>query len=179
MKTSLHARAVRIFGADPGGIRWPYGLEDPSRHLKRTDPAAYERQQVEQPAAQRNIVEWAERYGLKESSAGCCPRWLQRSVSRTCPYDKCGSDTADAGWLDHPIRWIKDGKPVAITSAPYGLPEADDARIRWWLSEDPCLRVAYGPGWYGFGTTQVVMWRTDRIPVIEPATSDGQRGGDR
>jgi hypothetical protein len=116
------------------------------------------------------IVEWAERYGLKASRVKCCPWWLTRNASRRCEFSKCASDER---WLDHPICWIRGGKPIAITSPPYDDKVADNARIKSWLDHDDRLSVAFGKGWYGPATTQVVMWRNDRALVIEPATDDG------
>lgn len=129
---------------------------------------------VEQPKAQRVIVEWADRYELKRSDKGCCPRWLQRNASRSCHNEACGKYGSgvrtDYGWLDHHIAWLFEGKPAAITSAPYGLGDKSMERLDWWQREDPRLSVAIGgEGWYGHGSIQVLMWRSDRISLMETA----------
>ncbi|MDH2392969.1 hypothetical protein QCN29_30170 [Streptomyces sp. HNM0663] len=80
--------------------------------------------------------------------------------------------TADAPWLDHTVAWLRDGGPAALTSAPYGLSPMDVARLEWWPQQDPRLHVARGTGWYGFTTTQVVVWRYDILGDVEPARRD-------
>ncbi|MFG2142592.1 hypothetical protein ACGFRG_00070 [Streptomyces sp. NPDC048696] len=79
----------------------------------------------------------------------------------------------DRHWLDHLISWLKEGRPAVITTAPYGIDSADRSRLDWWTGADPRLRVAHGPGWYGFRTTQIVMWRTDRLAQVTPALLAG------
>lgn len=178
MSDDLYARARKIFGSMDGRICWPYNLGIPPKRAFRNDPTPerYEGLVRRAQKAQLIIVEWAEQYGFKESGSGCCPWWLRGNVSRRCNLssDACtrygsGSTIPDHYWLDHPIFWLKDGRPAAITSAPYQVSAGDEDRIRWWLSEDSRLRVAYGTGWYGFGTRQILMWRTDRIDVVAPA----------
>lgn len=176
--TDLYDRAARIFGVSHDEIRWPYEANGLDRSLRRTEPERYRAELDAYDRQRLVIVEWAERYGLKASHAGCCPWWLTRTTSRRCPVTKCslygtGWRVDETHWLDHPIRWNKDGKPAAITASPYDDNMSDNERIKWWLGKDPRLRVAFGAGWYGPSTTQVVMWRSDRIPVIEPASSDG------
>jgi hypothetical protein len=106
----------------------------------------------------------------------CCPWWLTRKVSRRCEFAKCtqyGAGGDDRSWLDHTICWLKDGRPAVITSAPYNFGQEDRARIDQWLTEDTRLRVAYGAGWYGYTTTQIVMWRADRLEDVAPAAAEG------
>jgi hypothetical protein len=173
----LYTRAVAAFGEnDLGGVAWPYGVSDPDRFNYRGEdgPAQYEERLKDRRQAQRVVTEWAERHGLKKSDEGCCPLWLGRRGSQHYrdARDECGrygSHTPDRGWLDHFTAWIHGGKPAVITSAPYSVSENEEARIAWWLREDPRLRIARGTGWYGFGTTQIVVWRSDIIPVVELA----------
>jgi hypothetical protein len=59
--------------------------------------------------------------------------------------------------LDHPVYSIQDGLLAAITSAPSSVSEDDRCRIELW--KDSGLVAAFGgPGWYGFRTTQIVIW---------------------
>ncbi|MGI5423744.1 hypothetical protein [Streptomyces sp. CA-179760] len=59
---------------------------------------------------------------------------------------------------------------MALTSAPYGISDKYRARFEWWVAEDPRLTVVIGgQGWYGIGSTQVLMWRTDCIELMEPS----------
>lgn len=176
----LEKRAIEVFGSFEGLAAWPYGLEHADRRWKNDNPELWEIMLNEQPRAQRVIVEWAEQYGLRRSTKGCCPKWLQRKTSRSCEPGSCnryGSvSTLDYGWLDHAIAWLFDGKPVAMTSAPYSISEHSHERLDWWQNEDECLRVLIGgEGWYGYGTTQILMWRSDRLPVMVTAPG-AQRG---
>ncbi|WP_432038696.1 hypothetical protein [Streptomyces cucumeris] len=173
----LYTRAALVFGkTDRGGIAWPYGVADPDRSNYRgpNGPTEYEERLKDRRIAQRVVTEWAERHGLKKSTTGCCPLWLLRRVSRRCtstviPCTHYGSSTPDRGWLDHLTAWTKNGKPAALTSAPYSLPASDEARLTWWTQEDPRLHVARGKGWYGLSTTQIVMWRSDLLAALDPA----------
>nr|WSZ99548.1 hypothetical protein OH820_31320 [Streptomyces sp. NBC_00857] len=169
----LDRRGSRIFGREQGEVAWPSGVYSPERWLKRNDPEKYERELVEQTDAQRVIVEWAERYDLKQAKMACCPGWLTRKVSRRCMTDRCtafGGGATDHRWLEHGIGWVLDGQPLALTSASYGIRDEEHARFEWWVNEDPRLAVILGgQGWYGIGSTQVLMWRTDVIGVMEPA----------
>jgi hypothetical protein len=176
--TDLYDRAAVVLGTEDGRIRWPYGMSPIHPDEKRKNPAAYEQLQAQRRAGQEAMVSWAERYGLKYSEAGCCPFWLQGTVSRRCrPYgphkDRCTryGTGIDHGWLDHAVGWLKDGRPAALTSAPYGFEYITEApeRLAFWQQHDDRLQVAIGSGWYGFGTTQIVVWRTDRIAAVEPA----------
>jgi hypothetical protein len=65
--------------------------------------------------------------------------------------------------------WSLGGQPVALTAAPYGMDEDERAELEEWVEEYPDPAVAYGTGWYGADTTQVLLWRRDRIPAFEPA----------
>lgn len=170
--TSFYDRAVAVFGCAAGGrVAWPYGMANPEC---RPDPAGFEQRCAEQRAKQEIMVAWAEGYGLKASDSACCPRWLTKNASRRCRWDSEGECThyatgEDQHWLDHTIGWLKNRKPAAITSAPYSIDDEDRARLDWWTSADPRLRVAEGPGWYNFHTQQIVLWRTDRIAQVAPA----------
>lgn len=175
--TDLYSRAASMFGkTDLGSVAWPYGVADPDRFGYRDPdgPARYEERLRDRRAAQEVVTEWAEQHGLKKSRVGCCPLWLLRRSSRRCTslVNRCtryGSSTPDSGWLDHLTSWTRGGKPAVLTSAPYQVSEEDEARLAWWTQEHPRLRVAHGTGWYGLGTTQIVMWRSDLIAMVAPA----------
>ena len=182
-KQDFYTRAVRVFGTrtdEPGlpEVDYPYDVDSGqvNRALRRSDPDLYQQQWDELNDRRRLIVEWAERYGLKQSHKGCCPRWLLGTKSLSClgkwrPWSQqpeC-TYTADSGWLDHKVAWLKDGVPVALTSAPYAVSDDDRKRVAEWLARDDRLRVAYGTGWYGYGTSQVILWRADRVENLAPA----------
>lgn len=163
----LTERATAIFGTTAGIVRWPYGLQDVARHAPR---AAAARETPRIIYARQTIVEWAERYGLKATTIGCCPHWLLRPTSRRCKTGACRNRGGlDYVWLDHPIGWLKDSRPAVLTSAPYSPGAANDPGIAEWLTKDVRLRATHGPGWYGGGTTQIVLWRTDRIDTVTAA----------
>lgn len=178
MTEDLYPRAVQIFGtATGGGVDWPYGIAAPSRRNYRRDetPDRYEAAVKDRRAAQEKVTAWAERYGLPQSKSDCCPRWLQLRRSRSCTlgagrctrYGTGDTRAHDRHWLDHATFWTRDQAPAVITSAPYSIDEDDRIRLAWWLEQDPRLRMAYGgEGWYGFGTRQVVMWRTDVLEAV-------------
>lgn len=173
----LYDRAAAVLGRNSDGIRWPYGLETPGFMERRRDPDGYEQRVAETRARQEVMVAWAERYGLRLSPAGCCPLWLGREGSRRCMFliergSRCtrfGSPHPDSGWMDHAVTWLKDSRPAVITSAPYDLEPKDSHRLEHWQRADPRLRAARGTGWYGFSTTQIVLWRSDRIAAVAPA----------
>ncbi|MFE0378256.1 hypothetical protein ACFW1M_22305 [Streptomyces inhibens] len=74
MTEDLYPRAVRIFGtATGGGVDWPYGVAVPSRRHYRRDetPDRYEAAVKDRRAAQEKVTDWAEHYGLRQSSADC------------------------------------------------------------------------------------------------------------
>ncbi|MFK0154607.1 hypothetical protein ACIQVK_21350 [Streptomyces sp. NPDC090493] len=169
----IHDRGAAIFGSGADGVYWPYDASGIDRTLQRTDPERFQQQLADLHKRREVIVGWAERYGLKGSSVQCCPWWLTRKVSRRCPDGQCthygsGPDL-DSLWLDHTICWLKDSRPAVITSAPYHVDPESSARVAWWLEQQPNLRSVQGEGWYGFGTTQIIMWRVDRIATVEPA----------
>jgi hypothetical protein len=179
--TDLYDRATAVLGTEDGGIRWPYGMGPPHRREKRKDPEKYEQRLIQELAKAEAMVSWAERYGLKYSPAGCCPFWLQGTVSRRCrPYgphrDRCTryGTGVDHAWLDHAVGWLKEGKPTALTSAPYNLEHILEApeRLAYWPQQDGRLKVVTGPGWYSTATTQIILWRTDRLEDVQPATLD-------
>lgn len=177
--TSFHTRAAKIFGTGQDGIYWPYDVSGIDRTLRRTNPERFQQQLTELERKRLVIVEWAEQHGLKGSPVKCCPWWLTRKVSRRCEFAKCtrygsSAQTVDSGWLDHTMCWLKDSRPAVITSAPYNFRQKDRERIDWWLTKDTRLRTAHGAGWYGYGTTQVVLWRADRLEVVEPAAVEVQ-----
>ncbi|MGN5633244.1 hypothetical protein [Streptomyces sp. AC154] len=174
----LFTRAAAVLGGTASAVKWPYGLSNPQRRRAST-PAAYEELQRKRRTAQETITAWAETYGLRLSSSDCCPRWLQRSVSRRCTDGQCRYDApaADAGWLDHSTFWLLDGAPAVLASAPYAPGPEDNDRLRWWAKEDPRLRTARGEGWYGYGTTQILMWRSDILDFVVPAVSAPAHAG--
>ncbi len=51
----------------------------------------------------------------------------------------------------------------------YDLGDDDRERVTWWTERHSELSAAYGDGWYGYSTTQVLLWRSDRLSTIEPA----------
>jgi hypothetical protein len=167
--SDLHDRAAAIFGSSADGVHWPYDVSGIDHSLRRTDPEAFKKQLAELTTKRYTIVEWAEHHGLKASSVKCCPLWLTRKTSRRCtPHLSCRSD-ADRLWLDHDIYWLRDGKPAVLTSAPYDVSDQDVQRLDWWHKEHRELRVARVEGWYGYGTSQIVMWNTTRIKHVGPA----------
>ncbi|MEU9578798.1 hypothetical protein [Streptomyces chilikensis] len=169
--TDLERRAAAIFGKGDAGILWPYDVSGIDHTLARTDPAAYAQKLAVLTTKRYTIVEWAEHHGLKKSSVKCCPLWLTRTTSRRCRWD---SDCQrrihpDRPWLDHHIYWLKDGKPAAITSAPYEISTKDQERLAWWRQQHRTLRVDQDEGWYGYDTTQIVMWNKAHISYVGPA----------
>lgn len=177
---TLKARAAAILGKGNDGIRWPYGMGPAQRDFLRDESAEeHDRRVAEQQAKQEVMVSWAEQHGLRYTPNGCCPSWLQSATNRKCrPYrertacTRYRNGTPDYGWLDHVVGWLKDGKPAALTSAPYNLdriPEAAE-RLAYWPEHDARLKVVTGPGWYSPSTTQIILWRTDRIEDVQPAT---------
>jgi hypothetical protein len=162
-------RARRIFGVYQGSIHWPYGLEPAPWHRRRGDPAWFAWRCREKNARQRVIVDWAERYGLKASTADRCPLWLLRTTSRACRFDQCLNDGVTHPWLDHVIPWLKDGKPAVVTSAPYEFAHKGANPLAAWMRDRPTLACVTGTGWYGYTTTQVVIWLPDRIESMEAA----------
>ncbi|MCX4902330.1 hypothetical protein [Streptomyces sp. NBC_00892] len=175
--TDLHDRAATILGHGENGVRWPYGLEYPPPGLRRKDPEAYERRMTETTGRQAAMVAWAEHYGLRRSETGCCPLWLRRDASQRCrprygagdPCTRYGAPHPDSGWMDHHLAWLKNARPAVLTAAPYEVDAHDEDRLAHWSRIDPRLRTARGQGWYGFGTTQIVLWRSDRITEVLPA----------
>ncbi|OIJ85075.1 hypothetical protein BIV25_45060 [Streptomyces sp. MUSC 14] len=76
-----------------------------------------------------------------------------------------GTGSEDGHWLDHAIYWLKNGLPTVITSAPYSVAEDDRRRIEQW--KELGLMAAFGgPGWYGFHTTQIIVWNPKRLGSI-------------
>ncbi|MGQ5579694.1 hypothetical protein [Streptomyces sp. ECR3.8] len=171
MTNDFHNRAAAIFGTREGTVAWPYGLETPHPRRSGLSRERLAKATAHAEAAQHTIVEWAERHGLRYSRTGCCQLWLLRKVSRTCPIGTCRNNGGrDYVWLDHVNGWLRDSRPAALTSAPYATEyDAEHPEIRECLATDERLRAAFGPGWYGHGTKQIVLWRTDRIDDVEPA----------
>ncbi|WP_152039014.1 hypothetical protein [Streptomyces lincolnensis] len=169
MNRSLEIRASKIFKKEQGEILWPYGLAVPKQRRSQLSPEQYEETAAHVRVAQQVIVDWAEDHGLRCSESGCCPKWLLRNASRQCESDACGKygsgSRDDESWFDHPVYWIKDGLPAAITSAPYSVSEEDRRRIEQW-KESGLVAAFGGPGWYGFGTTQIVMWHPKRLTSV-------------
>ncbi|WDT90773.1 hypothetical protein H0E86_03930 [Streptomyces sp. SCSIO-PteL053] len=171
MSADFNSRAAAIFGTTEGAISWPYGLSTP--HPRRSGLSGERLAEATRHAetAQKTIVEWAEHHGLRYTSVGCCQLWLLRTTSRRCPDGACRNNGGlDYVWLDHANGWFKDGRPAALTSAPYSSNyNEENVEIRQCLDSDVRLRVAFGAGWYGHGTTQIALWRTDRITDVSPA----------
>ncbi|MFD4862132.1 hypothetical protein [Streptomyces atratus] len=167
------SRALAIFGKnDFGDVDWPYGVAVMRRPSKWSDER-YREHVESREEAQQLVLEWAEKHGFKHNTIACCPYWLTRKVSRRCAPtsrgDRCtryGSTPPDQHWLDHGSGWTLNGRPAAMTSAPYEIDEGDHARLAHWTGQG--MNVAYGEGWYGFTTQQVVIWFPDRIPTVTP-----------
>lgn len=171
--SDLHNRAAAIFGSSADGVHWPYDVSGIDHTLRRKDPEAFEKKLAELTAKREVLVAWAEKHGLKKSPVKCCPWWLTRKTSRLCPKGTCtryGTSTPDRLWLDHAIHWLKNGKPAVISSAPYNFEEEDQARLALWTSTQPELSSAQGEGWYGYHTRQILIWRSDRIDSVQPAS---------
>ncbi|WP_139275381.1 hypothetical protein [Mangrovactinospora gilvigrisea] len=167
-------QAARVFGTNRGSIRWPAGLTIPTPASSGLSGRPLEEAVSRSTRAQHRILTWADHFGLHASSTGCCPRWLQRNLPHRCtPEDNTcthyGANPPDQEWLTHPIAWIRDRRPVALTSAPPTISPGAKDRLAWWPQQDAALRVAFGTGWHGFTTTQVLVWRADRIPDLTPA----------
>lgn len=175
MRNDFHDRAAAIFGTHDGVVAWPYGLETPRPRRSGLSRERLAEATAHAETAQRTIVNWAERHGLRYSRTGCCQLWLLRKVSRKCPIGACRNNGGlDYVWLDHANGWLKDSRPAVLTSAPYAPGyDAENPEIRECLAADERLRAAFGSGWYGHGTTQIVLWRTDRINEVEPAALPG------
>jgi hypothetical protein len=171
MPDDLHDRAAAIFGSSADGVHWPYDVSGIDRSLRRKNPEAFQQKLAELTTKRYTIVEWAEHHGLKASRVKCCPLWLTRKTSRRCSPDSgCQRRSeADRLWLDHDIYWLRDSRPAVVTSAPYEVSDQDAQRLNWWHKEHPELRVERGEGWYGYGTSQIVMWNTTRIKYVGPA----------
>lgn len=171
MNRDLEIRASKIFRKQQGEIYWPYGLAVPNKQRSLLSEEQYEETAAHCRVAQQVIVDWAEDHGLRSSESGCCPRWLLRNASRQCEPDTCGkygSGPRDDSWLDHPVYWLKGGLPAAITSAAYSVRQHDRDRIEKW--KEAGLMAAFGgPGWYGYGTTQIVMWHPGRLTSVHTA----------
>ena len=167
--TDFLARAAAVLGGQGRRIGWPYGLETPAASAWRRDPAIFERRVRENDARRQILVAWAERYGLRRSPAGCCPLWLCREHSRRCTSPGPRPACSRARWMDHTVTWLKDSRPAVLTAAPYNVVSKDEEDLALWPRFDSRLRSAQGPGWYGYDTTQIILWRTDRIAEIAPA----------
>ncbi|MEU3261040.1 hypothetical protein ABZ694_25160 [Streptomyces albidoflavus] len=169
----LNARAAAVFGGAKHFPRWPYDVTGIDYLLREKDPERFRRDLAVLTTKRYAIVEWAELYSLKKSSVKCCPLWLTHRTSRRCAWDSdCQSGGhPDRSWLDHAICWLRNGRPAVITSAPYEVSDKDQQRHLWWRKAHPTLRVQQGAGWYGHGTTQIVMWNTTRIEHVAPASN--------
>ncbi|MCX4606805.1 hypothetical protein OG402_40990 [Streptomyces anulatus] len=169
-------RAKSIFGTnDEGGVAWPYGVAPQNPKPRDWSPEQYQAHLADREAAQQLAFDWALKHGLKRDDNGCCPVWLQQNRNSRCgggrrDCARFGMRTRDCGWMDHTAVWTFDRKPAAITSAPYEIQPGHREELDRWVKEDPRLAVAYGgTGWYGHDTSQVILWRTDLVEVIDPA----------
>jgi hypothetical protein len=170
--SDLYARGARIFGKGQGGVFWPYDVSGIDRSLRQSDPERFRQEHDALEAKRLVLVEWADRFGLRPAR-GCCPRWLLKNSSHRCGWQpsarlECTWST-DERWLDHAIWWIKDRRPTAVTGAPYLFDDRSRSLVERWLAQDTRLNFATGTGWYGYGTTQTLLWRADRIADIAPA----------
>ncbi|MBT2459998.1 hypothetical protein [Streptomyces sp. ISL-86] len=178
---AVDQRGRALFGADreERTAAWPYGLEQGQVRNRQTfaELAAL----LEHLAVGRStIVSWADHYGLKVAQRNpCCARWLTRSSYGACPKDRwtgrpdCwNGDLYTRGWRDHPIAWVLDGRPAAITAAP-GLRHQDFAATLDTLTgqDERLAWTAGGKGWYGYRTSQVVIWRRDLLGDVDTADS--------
>lgn len=167
-------QARAIFGKnDEGGVAWPYGVGATIRNPSRS-PEEQRAHLADRAEAKQLVFDWAQKHGLKRTDNGCCPVWLQQNRNSRCGGPRVcarfGMNSRGCDWMDHVATWTFDRKPVAITSAPYELHQGYRDELDQWVDEDPRLGVAYGgTGWYGLGTKQIVLWRTDLIEVIQPA----------
>ncbi|MGW0467654.1 hypothetical protein ACWDX6_20680 [Streptomyces sp. NPDC003027] len=176
MLDDLDRRGAAVFGSSRGEVNWPYDTPGViNLALRRTDRPAYDREVAEMQAKQEAIVSWAERHGLRASSTSCCLLWLTREVSRRCPsMDTCHTGgRASRSWFHHPLFWLKNGQPAVVTSVSWHFSEEDRSDVDWWTRAFPSLRSERGQGWYGFGTSQVLLWRSDRIRTVRPAWLEG------
>ncbi|MFJ7201629.1 MULTISPECIES: hypothetical protein [unclassified Streptomyces] len=167
-------RAIAIFGKnDEGGVDWPYGVW-PQVPNPTWSPEEHRTHLKDRAEAQQLVFDWAQKYGLKKTDKGCCPVWLQQDRNSRCSGRReCalyGANARACSWLDHTATWTFDKQPAVITSAPYELHQDYRSELNQWVQEDPRLAIAYGEtGWYGNGTYQIILWRTDLIKVVEPA----------
>ncbi|MFF8279910.1 hypothetical protein ACF05T_28030 [Streptomyces lateritius] len=170
MLDDLDRRGAAVFGYNQGEPDWSYETHSHVNfHQRRTDRSAYDREVAEAQAKQEAIVSWAERHDLKAGSTSCCLLWLTRDRSRRCTsQDTCHSGPTSRSWFDHPIFWLKDGLPAVVTSVAWSPTEQDRSEIDWWIRAFS-LRSDRGQGWYGCGSSQVLLWRPDRIRRVEPA----------
>ncbi|GAA3595193.1 hypothetical protein [Streptomyces osmaniensis] len=176
----LNTRARAILGVDGGDIRWPYGMgPERRRYTPEETEEQFAQRDQEMRAKQEAMLSWAEQHGLKYGPHGCCPAWLRLNVNGRCRAYREGTKCTryangcpDRDWLDHAVGWLKDGKPAVLTSAPYSLRYISSAptRLAFWTGTDERMRVTAGDGWYSPATTQIIMWRSDRIEDVQPAT---------
>ncbi|MBY6301002.1 hypothetical protein [Streptomyces clavuligerus] len=164
---------------DRSTIAWPYGLEDGVARAVRKDPERLARALVHLAVGRSTLVSWASHYGLTSSRREpCCTRWLTRPAHRVCRLDPMTGDrecwdgySYGRDWRDHPMAWTTtEGRPAALTSAPYLRPEHVATELDILTSRDERLAwISGADGWYGFHTHQIVIWRRDLLGRIDTA----------
>jgi len=167
-------RAIAVFGKnDAGGVAWPYGVGATVPN-PTWSPEQHRAHLQDREEAKQLVFDWAQKYGLRRTDTGCCPVWLQQARNSRCGGRRVcahfGTQGRDCSWFDHTAMWTFDKQPAVITSAPYEIHRTYEAELDRWVKEDPRLAYTFGgTGWYGNGTHQVILWRTDLVEVIEPA----------
>jgi hypothetical protein len=170
--SDLHTQAAALFGTGyAGAINWPYELSGINHTLRRTNPDAHAAQLADRDRRAHTLITWATTHQLKPSTSGCCAVWLTKRKSRRCEnglyrtYSRtpaCLRPTHRSGWMDHPLYWLHNGIPAAITASPY---TNDTTGITQALTLDPRLAHTTGTGWYITGT-QHALYRTDLLPGL-------------
>ncbi|MFF2751751.1 hypothetical protein ACFVVA_40215 [Kitasatospora sp. NPDC058048] len=123
------------------------------------------RQEQSWSTRMQTCIAWAEEHGVRLGRTGGHPDWLLgKTVRRN--YDSLPS------WLDHPLYWVKDRRPAAITASLYGYEHRED-EVHGWVAGKPGIGLATGPGWYHDGTVQIVLWNRDVLGEAVTAADAG------
>lgn len=142
LDSPLHPNKLRSRARKLGMTSWTYGMYD-------------------NPAGQKEMLDWADHHGLRFSSTDRCLRWLRRG---RCNDHLCVETREQYAWMDHVTAWTQARHPAVIVAQPYAL----DAHALDQLADlrDDGLRVEIdGTGWYGRGTTFVAVWAADLGPA--------------